>query len=61
MYAETLGCMYADFGCMSIKLFTLSDNVKSKSSGQMRCSDRRTRTSRLNSKRVALEANHMRR
>ena len=20
LYAETLGCMYADFGCMSIKL-----------------------------------------
>ena len=68
MYAETPGCMYADCGCMSIKLFTLSielfthsGNVKSKSCGQMRCSDRRTRTSRLNSKWVALEASHMRR
>ena len=49
------------FGASLWILFTHSGNVKSKSCGQMRCSDRRTRTSRLNSRWVTLEDNHMRR
>ena len=42
-------------------LLTHSGTGKSESCGQMRCSDRNTRTSRLNSRWATLEDNHMRR
>ena len=67
-YVGTFGCMYADLGasiwkllgaCMQI--FTHADKGKSEPGGQMRCSDRSTRTSRLNSRWVTLEVIHMRR